>query len=206
MKIVCISDTHGLHEQVSIPEGDILLHAGDISKRGKEHEVVNFNHWLATLPHPHKVMIAGNHDFIFEQNPTLAQSLITNAIYLNDSMIEINGLKIWGSPISPWFHDWAFNRKRGNEIKKHWDLIPAEIDILITHGPPFGILDYTASGRTVGCEELAKTIIKIKPKIHLFGHIHESYGIVEVNQTTFINASILDLNYKVVNQAVVIEI
>jgi Icc-related predicted phosphoesterase len=206
MKIVCISDTHGLHEQVSIPEGDILLHAGDISKRGKEHEVVNFNHWLATLPHPHKVIIAGNHDFIFEQNPTLAQSLITNAIYLNDSMIEINGLKIWGSPISPWFHDWAFNRKRGNEIKKHWDLIPAEIDILITHGPPLGILDYTASGRTVGCEELAKTIIKIKPKIHLFGHIHESYGIVEVNQTTFINASILDLNYKVVNQAVVIEI
>jgi Icc-related predicted phosphoesterase len=204
MKIVCISDTHGLHRQVGVPEGDMLLHAGDVSKRGKEHEIKEFNDWLGELPHQHKVIIAGNHDFFFEQEPKLAESLITNAIYLNDSVLEINGLKIWGSPISPWYHDWAFNRKRGADIKKHWDLIPEGIDILITHGPPFGILDYTVTGHTVGCEELTKAIERVKPKIHLFGHIHEGYGQVQTEHTLYINASNLDLNYRAVNKAVVI--
>jgi Icc-related predicted phosphoesterase len=205
MKIVCISDTHGLHRQVDVPEGDILLHAGDVSKRGKEQEIKEFNDWLGELPHPHKVVIAGNHDFLFEENPKLAEPLITNAIYLNDSFLEIDGLKIWGSPISPWYHDWAFNRKRGAEIKKHWDLIPEGIDILITHGPPFGIMDYTFTGHTVGCEELTKAIERVKPKIHLFGHIHEGYGQVQTERTLYINASNLDLNYRAVNKAVVVE-
>lgn len=204
MKIVCLSDTHGLHRQVEVPEGDILLHAGDVSKRGKEHEIIEFNEWLGELPHPHKIVIAGNHDFLFEQQPKLAESLITNAIYLNDTFLEINGIKIWGSPISPWYHDWAFNRKRGAEIKQHWDLIPEGIDILITHGPPFGMMDFTVTGHTVGCEELARVVTRIKPKVHLFGHIHEGYGQVKTEDTLFINASNLDLNYKVVNKAVVI--
>ncbi len=205
MRIVCLSDTHGLHEQVEVPEGDILLHAGDLSKRGKAHEISAFNEWLGTLRHPYKVVIAGNHDFLLEQNPALAEPLLTNAIYLNDSMIEIGNLKIWGSPISPWYHDWAFNRARGSEIRKHWDLIPEGIDILITHGPPFGIFDLTVSGHTVGCEELSKAIARVQPRVHLFGHIHEGYGMMEVGKTLYINASNLDLDYRAVNKAVVIE-
>jgi Icc-related predicted phosphoesterase len=206
MEIVCLSDTHGLHWQIDLPKGDIVLHAGDVSKRGKEHEIVEFNEWLGELPHQHKVMIAGNHDFLFEQQPKLAESLITNAIYLNDSLVEINGLKIWGSPVSPWYHDWAFNRRRGADIKRHWDLIPEGIDILITHGPPFGIMDFTFTGYMVGCEELTKAIARVKPKIHLFGHIHEGYGQVQTNDILYINASNLDLNYKAVNKVVVISL
>lgn len=206
MKIVCISDTHGKHEKMTIPDGDILLHAGDISKLGKESEIKDFNDWLATLPHQHKVMIAGNHDFLFEQAPKLAQSLITKAVYLEDSFVEIENLKIWGSPMSPWYHNWAFNRKRGKEIRKYWDLIPEDIDILMTHGPPYGILDKTIHNEQVGCKELLEVVTKIRPKIHLFGHIHEHYGVVENNHTKFINASMLDIKYRNINEAVVLEL
>jgi Icc-related predicted phosphoesterase len=204
MKIVCLSDTHGA--QIEVPDGDMLLHAGDISKRGKPSEIAEFNTWLRKLPHKYKVIIAGNHDFIFEDDPVTAQSLITNAVYLNDNGIEIDGLKIWGSPISPWFHDWAFNRRRGEDIRKHWDLIPANTDILITHGPPHGMLDLTVKGTRVGCEELLLAVERIKPKIHLFGHIHEDYGIKEVAGTTFINASIMNLAYFPVNEPIIIDL
>ncbi|MBC7410804.1 MAG: metallophosphoesterase, partial [Arcicella sp.] len=113
---------------------------------GRIEEIEMFNEWMGSLPHRHKVVIAGNHDFFFEKYPKEAKRLITNATYLNDSGILIEGLHIWGSPIQPWFYDWAFNRKRGKDIRKHWDLIPTNTDILITHGPPFGILDATERG------------------------------------------------------------
>jgi Icc-related predicted phosphoesterase len=206
MKIVCISDTHSLHRQFQIPEGDILLHAGDVSKRGRLPEIVEFNDWLGTLPHPHKIIIAGNHDFLFEQEPLVAKSLISNAIYLEDSGVEIAGLKIWGSPMSPWFFDWAFNRERGEEIRRHWQMIPSDTQILITHGPPFGILDLTIHSQQVGCEDLLATVEGLQPQIHLFGHIHEAYGKHTIGNTQYINASLLDVNYKPVNQPIVIEI
>lgn len=206
MKIVCISDTHGGHDKMRIPDGDLLLHAGDMSKRGKEPEIRDFDAWLGTLPHRYKVIIAGNHDFLFESDPTFAASLITNAIYLNDSEVTIEGLRIWGSPVTPWFYDWAFNRFRGADIRPHWDLIPAGIDILMTHGPPANILDCTISGKSVGCEDLSEAIARVRPRLHLFGHIHEAYGIAHQNQIQYINACMMDINYKPVNQAIVIEL
>jgi Icc-related predicted phosphoesterase len=206
MKIVCISDTHSLHRQFQIPEGDILLHAGDISKRGRLPEIVEFNDWLGTLPHPHKIIIAGNHDFLFEQEPLVAKSLISNAIYLEDSGVEIEGLKIWGSPMSPWFFDWAFNRERGEEIRRHWQMIPADTDVLITHGPPFGILDLTIHSKQVGCEDLLEVVKNLKPQIHLFGHIHEAYGKRKIGSTRYINASLLDVNYKPVHKPIIVEL
>ena len=206
MKIVCISDTHSGHNKFEIPDGDILIHAGDISSRGKPEQIKKFNNWLGRLPHQYKIMIAGNHDFLFENEPDIAAEMITNAIYLNDSGIEIEGVKFWGSPITPWFLDWAFNRYRGEDIQQHWDKIPLDTDILITHGPPYGILDKTVYGQAVGCENLLEIVQKVQPKLHIFGHIHEAYGKKKLKGTTFINASLMDENYNPVHKAHVIEI
>jgi Icc-related predicted phosphoesterase len=128
-----------------------------------------------------------------------------NLIYLNDSQIVIEGIKIWGSPIQPWFYDWAFNRQRGADIKKHWDLIHADTDILITHGPAHGILDLTMDYRNVGCEELIKKIEEIKPKYHICGHIHEAHGVLKNEATTFINASQLNVHYRPVFKPIVFD-
>lgn len=206
MKIVCISDTHGKHKQIELPDGDILIHAGDISGRGEIWQVESFLQWFSAQPHPYKVFIAGNHDFLAEQNATLFKELIPdNIIYLNDEGVEIAGIKIWGSPVSPWFYDWAFNRQRGEDIKRHWDLIPEDTDILITHGPVHGIRDLTFDRQQVGCEELRKLIWEIHPRLHICGHIHEAYGTSKVDGITFINASILDLKYQVAHSPVVID-
>lgn len=205
-RIVCISDTHGAHEKFKIPTGDILLYAGDFSKRGREQEIIAFNDWLGTLPHPHKVVIAGNHDFGMEKFPDKAHAWISHAHYLNDEEISIDGLRIWGSPITPWFFDWAFNRYRGADIAKHWDLIPEGIDILLTHGPPFGILDETTQGKAVGCEDLKQAIQRVRPRLHVFGHIHEAHGLVEVDGTTYCNASLMDFHYNPTQSAWVIDL
>lgn len=206
MKIVCISDTHGAHRQIDIPDGDILIHAGDFSSEGQLEEIIQFNHWLGSLPHTHKIIIAGNHDLLFEAQPKLAQSLISNAIYLEDSGVNIEGLKIWGSPITPFFCNWAFNRQRGEEIAQHWRLIPKDIDILITHGPPAGILDLNFQGEAVGCEVLGKVVNQIQPRVHLFGHIHEAYGEQKSASTHFVNASIMNLAYLPVHYPIVLEV
>ena len=196
MRIVCISDTHGLHARIKIPSGDILIHAGDISGRGKLEEVSAFNSWLGTLPHPHKIVIAGNHDFCFERAPEIAEPLITNARYLRDRLTEVQGLKIYGSPWQPWFWDWAFNLQRGPEIRAKWDLIPDHTDILVTHGPPAGFGGTTRSGEDVGCVDLADRVSRIKPRLHVFGHIHEAYGKYADAHTTYYNASICNYNYQ----------
>lgn len=197
MKIVMLSDTHARHAGLKVPEGDLLIHAGDFSSRGRLPEVVEFLHWFAALPHPHKVLIAGNHDFLAEQNPGLFKSLIPEGIhYLNDSACTIEGIQIWGSPVQPWFHNWAFNRQRGSEIRRHWDMIPEGTDILIVHGPPFGIGDLTVSGEQVGCKDLLERILAIRPKLCVFGHIHEAHGAWLQEGTLFANVSVLDFNYK----------
>lgn len=206
MRIVFISDTHGRHDEVLLPHGDILIHLGDVSPRGKVYEIENFLDWFTEQPHTYKIFIAGNHDFYFEASntDTIKSKIPDNLIYLNDSGCEIEGIKIWGSPIQPEFFDWAFNRKRGSEIKKHWDLIPNDTDILLTHGPPHGILDKTMQGDLVGCEDLLKKVKLVKPKIHAFGHIHEAYGVFRDDNTKFINASLLNHDYYYTNDAVVV--
>lgn len=206
MKIVCISDTHNQHEAFKIPDGDMLIHAGDFSSSGRLKELTNFNTWLGTLPHKYKIIIAGNHDFLFEREPNLAKSLITNAIYLEDSGIVLEGLKFWGSPVSPRFFNWAFNRSRGKEIKAHWDLIPSDTDVLITHGPPYNILDKVYSGEKVGCVDLYNKIKEVMPKVCIFGHIHEGYGSIVENRVTYINASSVNVRYKPVNEPIVIDL
>ena len=213
MKIVVLSDTHTLHRQIKdLPDADLLIHAGDIMSSGFEmREVEDFADWYGKLKHSHKILVAGNHDRVFENKHRLeAEKILENhqIIYLNDSGLTIDGIRIWGSPIQPWFCDWAFNRNRGREIKKHWDLIPDNTDILITHGPAYGYGDKLNSHpmEQVGCQDLLEAIQRIKPRYHIYGHIHEGYGIKTNGSTTFINCSILNEHYRLQNQPILIEL
>lgn len=208
MRAVCISDTHGRHLSMDLPSGDLLIHAGDMTSRGTFREVQEFLEWFSNQSFKYKILIAGNHDFFFEHANAeqIANLIPSNVSYLNDSGIQIQGLNFWGSPVTPWFHDWAFNRKRGEEIKKHWDLIPLNTDVLITHGPPFGVLDRTVYGLEVGCEELQSKIENIKPRFHFFGHIHECYGQYSAQGTQFINASVLNEHYTLSNPPFLIQL
>lgn len=221
MKIVTISDTHGKHKKIEIPEGDVLIHAGDVSGRGHIKEVASFIGWYGNLPHKYKILIAGNHDFGFENKDRFILERIckdSGIIYLNDSGCDIEGVNIWGSPIQPEFFSWAFNRSRTVRDSKtveaqvkghtyigdHWDLIPKNTDILITHGPPYGILDQVKTlgsyniGKHVGCEILKQKVEDIKPKLHIFGHIHEGRGVFidKFENITYANASVLDERYE----------
>ena len=207
MKIVVISDTHGKHRLVKLPKGDVLIHAGDVSFRGERYEVEDFLKWFSNQPHPHKIFIAGNHDFFFERTkPKAIESIMpVNVTYLNDSGIDINGCKIWGSPITPQFFQWAFNRKRGEAVRRHWELIPMDTNILITHGPPYRILDQTVYDQYVGCKDLLLRVQEVAPQYHLFGHIQEAYGNVIQNGTRFINASIVNESYDMVHRPVVFD-
>jgi Icc-related predicted phosphoesterase len=189
MRIVCVSDTHSDHAKTIIPDGDILVHAGDITRHGDLADVESFNRWLGTLPHPHKVVICGNHDFCFQDQAEAARAWMTEAIYLEDSGCEIHGLKFYGSPWQPWYGGWAFNLPRGPELAAKWAKIPAGIDVLLTHGPPEGILDQTHRGEAAGCRDLYNRVRAIKPRLHVFGHIHEAAGTYELDGILFVNAS-----------------
>lgn len=207
MKLVFISDTHGQHKKFQIPEGDFIIHCGDVSTRGLESEILEFAEWFSSLPHKYKIMIPGNHDFMFERNYDSAKNIMDSRdiICLIDSEVEIEGIKFWGSPVTPYFHSWAFNRFRGSDIEKHWNKIPDDVDVLITHGPPSYMENYLSrvlEGEDVGCEDLYRTIMRIKPKISCFGHIHEGYGTHQSEETLFINCSLLNRRYSPLNSPV----
>lgn len=208
MHITVISDTHGKHRELHLPGGEMLLHAGDISSVGQVGEVRDFLDWFADLDYRHKIFIAGNHDFFFEkENPALIADMIPeDVIYLNDSGTEIEGLKIWGSPVTPWFYNWAFNRRRGAEIRKHHNLIPADTDILLTHGPAFEILDETTGMQQAGCVDLRERIAAVRPRLHACGHIHEAYGEKILDGIHYMNASVLDERYRLVNAPLTVEL
>lgn len=214
-RLTFISDTHTKHEKLNgfLPGGDILLCAGDISSRGYKTELENFFKWFDGIDnYDHKIFIAGNHDFGFQDEPETIKGLLTGyktIEYLQDDWIMVgdeNPIKIWGSPWQPEFHNWAFNLPRGEKIKEKWDLIPDDVDILITHGPAFGKLDYVPyDGLNVGCEELLKRIEEVKPKIHLSGHIHSGRGVVFSEGTLYVNAAVLNDRYEFRNKPITID-
>lgn len=210
MKIVAISDTHNKLASLDLPPGDLLVIAGDITNLGTIVELIQFNHVIGLIKHKYKhgvVCIAGNHDFLFEKDYAAAKVLIPNVThYLQDSLVEIDGIKIYGSPWQPWFHGWAFNLERGPDITEKWDLIPSDIDVLITHGPVAGIHDVNSKGESMGCGDLLEAVLRIKPKLHICGHNHAGYGIKEFNGITFINASSCNEKYSPINPPIEIEI
>jgi Icc-related predicted phosphoesterase len=182
-----------------------------MSGSGSRAELTKFFDWFSVLPFKHKIVIAGNHDFFFEQAPQYEiESFLSNypsVIYLNDSGIEIDGYKIWGSPVTPYFHNWAFNRI-GDDIKKHWDLIPSDTNILITHGPIYGYLDLVDYRYPKGCQYLLEKVqIMTDLKLHIFGHIHEGYGRFDLGTgLILINASVLNKNYSMTNLPLIVEL
>lgn len=188
MRIVFVSDTHGYHALTQIPDGDILVHGGDCTRRGTLENVGEFDRWLSTLPHKHKVVIAGNHDSCFQEKSDESRARLANATYLEDTGCEIEGLKFYGSPWTPIFYDWAFMLPEADLAAK-WALIPSGLDVLITHGPPHGILDVTNRGECAGSTTLLDRVREVKPRIHVFGHIHEAAGRTELDGTIYLNAS-----------------
>ena len=208
--ITFISDTHGLHHNLTndLQGGYMIIHSGDISNYGTLNQINDFLNWYTKLPYTHKIFIAGNHDFGFESirhNNEPGIVIPDNVIYLQDSSVIIDDIKIYGSPWQPRFHNWAFNVDRGDAIAEKWKLIPKDADIVITHGPVYGILDDVPNGMRVGCEELYKKIVEIQPKIFVSGHIHYGYGMRDFNGTTFINAASLSESYWYTNKPIVID-
>ena len=213
MNLTFISDTHNKHNLIPtdyLQGGDILIHSGDVSSRGMEYEIDAFLNWYSKLPYTHKILIAGNHDFFFETASkhivAAKMAMYPEITYLNDSGVEIEGIKIWGSPVQPYFHNWAFNRI-GEAINEHWDKIPLDTNILITHGPIFGYLDMTLEGDRTGCEYLREKLPTFTDlKIHACGHIHEAYGSHEfADGQLFLNASVLNRRYEMQNKPITME-
>ena len=194
---------------MDIPDCDLLIHAGDITMMGKPQALQSFNDWCQNLLEKKVVGkiigIAGNHDFLFEREPDRARSLITGMEYLQDSGILWNGIRFWGTPWQPWFYDWAFNLHTEDELQEKFKKIPHGTDILISHGPPKGILDTTIRGDSVGSISLLRKIEEVRPKLVVFGHIHEGYGIEKRDGITYINASICDVQYKAVHSPILLE-
>lgn len=208
MRIVALSDTHNRHDAIQVPDGDVLVHAGDITGRGRLSELEAFAAWWKAQPHRHKVIIAGNHDFCFEREDErdVACEMLDGSHYLQDEMVVLEGLKFFGSPWQPWFFGWAFNLRRGPALADTWQAIPEDTDVLVTHGPPRGVLDETSTGENVGCDDLLRRVEGIKPRLHVFGHIHEAYGVEKRGRTIFANASSCDLSYDPIHLPLVFDL
>jgi Icc-related predicted phosphoesterase len=194
LRLVLISDTHEFHREIDVPDGDIFIHAGDFTMFSKSVEAVaDFNDWLGELPHRHKIVVPGNHEFFLEADPS-ERFMLDNAVVLINEGTEIEGLRLWGSPVTPMYGG-AFGLSSAKDRKRLYARIPQDIDVLITHGPPFGILDTAPiSGLHEGCRELLDAVMLVRPKLHVFGHIHTAYGVFQSEHTMFVNASRLGLN------------
>jgi predicted phosphodiesterase len=246
VRVVCISDTHGLHGCIpaeNIPHGDILIHAGDFTSTGEQEHIASFMEWFGSQPHRYKILVAGNHDVTLHESyyetkgrnrfhgrklqrysVEECRNLVTSdpkVIYLEDSGVSLEFastsgdgqhvkkfLRVWGSPWQPEFCDWAFNLNRGAECREKWDLIPEEVDILITHGPPARFGDLCENGLNAGCLDLLHTIQRrVRPQLHVSGHIHEGYGVACDKQgITYVNASTCTYRYRPTNPAIVVEV
>ena len=213
MRIVAISDTHAQFDQVvnDLPDGDVLLHAGDITNVGEIKDLWNFAKQIRDIKSKYKdiIVIGGNHDFCLGN----AQRLLSEKIlfdvgvkYLHDSGIESCNLNFWGSPYQPEFCDWQFNLPRGNALAAKWKLIPENTNVLITHSPPYNILD-AVHHQNVGCCDLAMRVKQLKElKLHVFGHIHPEYGQLIDGNTTFVNASLVNNWNQIVNSPIVLDL
>lgn len=219
LKIVAISDTHSKHRELKIPEADVIVCAGDISYKGELNIIQDFAHWMKELPIKHKLSIFGNHEVGMScgKKRPKALKMLKDAgiIYLEDSGVEIDGVKFWGSPVQPRYYDWEWNRDRGSDINYHWKLIPDDTNVLITHGPPYGILDlvedsFENKGRDLhqGCEDLARRVKQLpKLKAHIFGHLHMSSGVYkDCANITYINAAVCSEQYRVENEPRIVEV
>jgi Icc-related predicted phosphoesterase len=211
MRLVIISDTHMEHENLMLPDGDVLIHCGDFSSYGRVNELIGFVRWLSNVAPKYGAtfVIAGNHDRQLEIDPSLADVFGGVAEYLFNSGAEYKGKHFWGSPFQPAYNGWAFNLPRdGEELRKNWAQVPSNCDVLITHSPPYRILDGVSRQDHVGCKWLRERIEQVKPKLAVWGHVHEARGLNywSIPGTVCINATNLDGQYELVHEPVVFDL
>jgi len=192
LRLVALADTHLYHEGLAVPDGDVLVHAGDLLQHGSLDELERAAAFLRALPHATKVIVAGNHEVCLEKRAAEARALLSGMIYLEDEAREIDGLVFYGSPWQPKFRIWAFGAARGPELASKWAKIPDRVDVLVTHGPPYGFGDrihWAGLDRHVGCRDLLARVREVKPRLHVFGHIHQDRGRWVEGPTTFVNVT-----------------
>lgn len=197
--IVMISDTHTMHREIEVPPGGLFIHAGDFTMDSRSAEALtDFNDWLGELPHAFRVVVPGNHDVAL-QDPARRQ-LITNAKLLVNEGVEIMGLKIWGSPATPLLREAVGVPSERDRIDLY-SRIPNDTDILITHGPPYGVLDQApGSEEHQGCRQLLAAVRRVQPMMHVFGHVHGGYGTFNTPETLFVNAALPGRGYDLSNR------
>lgn len=191
MRIVAVADTHTFENELGpIPDGDLFVHAGDLLRRGTLDELAAVAQWIRALPHQFKIVVAGNHDWVFLNERDAALELLgPGVVYLEDSGASVVGLSVWGSPWQPEYNSWAFNLPRGAPLAERWAMIPAGIDLLITHGPPRGYGDAAAVAGRQGCDDLLVAIDRVKPALHVFGHIHQDGGLWQRDSISLANVT-----------------
>jgi Icc-related predicted phosphoesterase len=202
MRLLHLSDTHSRHRSLkNLPSADVIIISDDMCFAGAATEFLDFIEWFKSLDYKYKLFIAGNHDCILhEANAEKLQSFLPeNIAYLCNSGVEIEGMKFWGMPYRLIMSD-DFETRHDD-----FAVIPHDIDVLITHEPPYGILDFS-DGIFYGYRDLLQTVLKIKPRYHLFGHIHSNYGIVKSKYTTFVNAALMNEAYELANEAILLEL
>lgn len=207
MKLVLMADNHNYYDDIKVPDGDVLIHAGDYSGMGTIPELVTFNKWLGSLPHVCKIFVPGNHDGLFETDQPFAMGLLNNAITLIDNEFVWKGIKFYGTPCQPFFNNWHFNVSDEAKRTETFDKIPDTTNVLITHCPPYGILDKTKAGEYCGDPILKNRISYLRAlRLNVFGHIHEASGTKRLAPVTYANASVTDEKYNLTKQPIVFEI
>jgi len=204
LALVLISDTHEFHREITVPRADLLLCSGDFTMFSRSlRAIVDFNEWLGELPHRYRVIVPGNHETFLQTNAS-NRSLLSNAVVLINEGVEIEGLRIWGTPVTAGFGP-AFGIRSAEQRRRLYAKIPNGTDILITHGPPYGILDCSlGSSVHQGDPVLFEAVKRVRPKLHLFGHIHGAHGIYETENTTFLNAALLGPDGDIAKEPVVL--
>ena len=192
VRTLALSDTHNLHRSITAPmQGDLLIHAGDFSFFFDDMAAIrDFNAWLGELRFRHKIVVPGNHERIMYQRPELRR-IITNATVLINEAATIEGVRLWGSPVT--CDDAAFGCSTADERRALYASIPEGTNIVISHGPPYGVRDveFRSGGVHRGCPELLAAVQRVQPQVHIFGHMHAGRGAVRIGPTTFINAAMM---------------
>ena len=193
MKIVVVSDTHNQHENFRGLTGDVLVHCGDMFNLfdRASNDVKRMDAWFGSLDFDQILCVGGNHDLGLEAALWKTRQPFRNATVLQDTRIALNGVVFYGAPWVPMLKSHAFYQP-DHEIKKRWSLIPEDVDVLITHSPPAKILDRSRSGARYGCGHLAAAVERVRPRLHCFGHVHASAGILKTDHTIFVNACSVD--------------
>ena len=190
---MAVADTHLVHDALTVPAGDLFIHAGDLCRGGSIDELARAAAWIEALPHATKIVVAGNHDWPFVRDPVRARELLgPGVIYLEDAGVTVGGLSFWGSPWQPTYAAWAFNLERGAPLAEKWARIPVPLDVLVTHGPPFGIGDRGTVASRSGCADLLARLRVVRPKLHLFGHIHQDGGFWQQDGIALANVTTAD--------------